>query len=153
MDLHPVKTGPAAQHGSVAVLLYDPVQLLQGKVGRQLGGVAVDVFGRLFSPVVELSHDASARGMNPTGGLVEQAQVGPFIQNRLSLVRALLPVHAHVAGDDQPYFVLCQLHQSVHPGGGQLAVRLRQVFVGGRADHPVFQFHGANPARPPQETV
>lgn len=93
--------------------------------------MAVHVFRRFFSAVVELGHDPPSRLMDPSGSLVEQPQIGLFIQYCLALVGALLPVHAHMAGNDQAHFVLCQLHQSIHPGGGQLAVGLGQVLVGG----------------------
>ena len=48
--------------------------------------MAVDVLRGLFAPVVELGHDPPPGGMNPTSGLIEQAQIRVLIQNSLALV-------------------------------------------------------------------
>ena len=50
VNLHAVKTGPAAQHGGIAVLSYNLIQLFQREVGGQLGGVAVYVSGAFLPP-------------------------------------------------------------------------------------------------------
>ena len=102
--------------------------------------------------MAELGGDAPAGPVDLLRRLGQQGPVGLAVQHRLALVRPLGAVHTQVSGDDQSHLVPGQLRQGLRPRLGQLAVRLGQVLVGGRADGPVAQLHGAQPPRLPQKS-